>query len=144
MNMDRKTAIALALQCGASHYRRFTGVEGIQFEGDSLAKFVRALAAPPPQQDRVGAKSFDAWWPTMGQTIGEIVARQAFAAGRASVQPDSGRDAALLQNAELVHERLKDIRHLGPGTHASALAREALPCIRAIIASQQGEKGGAA
>lgn len=39
------------------------------------------------------------------------------------------------QNAELVHERLKDIRHLYPGSHASALAKEALPCIRAILAA---------
>lgn len=65
----------------------------------------------------------------------------------AAVQPDSGRDAALMQNAELVHERLKDIRHLGPGTHASDLAKEALPCIRAIIAAmaaQQGEQAPAA
>jgi hypothetical protein len=45
-----------------------------------------AIRAAIAQRASVKAISFEEWWPTMGQTIGEVVARQAFAAGRASVE----------------------------------------------------------
>ena len=60
-----------------------------------------------------------------------------------SIKPDPAEPAttpaaapdAVAQNLELVIERLKDIRHLGPQTHFSDLAKEALVCARAALAA---------
>lgn len=60
-----------------------------------------------------------------------------------STKPDPAEPAttpaaapgAVAQNLELVIERLKDIRHLGPQTHFSDLAKEALVCARAALAA---------
>lgn len=49
--------------------------------------------------------------------------------------PPAAHPDAVAQNLELVIERLKDIRHLGPQTHFSDLAKEALVCARAALAA---------
>lgn len=48
--LTRERAIRIATASGAKHYSTRSGVEGIEFEGNSFARFIKSIRALPPSE----------------------------------------------------------------------------------------------